>query len=338
MGWNQIVSRVVMLSFVAGGMAVGGTLEQVKKRGALQCGVSQGLPGFSSPDKKGRWKGIDVDFCHAVAAAVLGDSSKVKFIPLSSKERFTALQSGEVDLLSRNTTWTLARDSSLGVDWVGVTYFDGQGFMVRKDLKIKSAKELDGATICTNLGTTTELNIADFFRSKNMKYKLVTYEKTDETLKAYDAGRCDAYSTDQSGLYAMRLLLKNPKDHMILPDVISKEPLGPVVRHGDNQWADLVRWTLFVLLNAEELDISSKNIDKKLKSKQPAIARLLGTEGRIGKSLNLKNDWAYQVIKQVGNYAEIFEKNLGASSPLKISRGQNKLWTQGGLHYPMPIR
>ena len=336
MGWNQIVSRVVLVSLFTGGTLLGGTLEQVRKRGALQCGVSQGLPGFSSPDKKGRWKGIDVDFCHAVAAAVLGDSSKVKFIPLSSKERFTALQSGEVDLLSRNTTWTLARDSSLGVDWVGVTYFDGQGFMVRKDLKIKSAKELDGATICTNLGTTTELNIADFFRSKNMKYKLVTYEKTDETLKAYDAGRCDAYSTDQSGLYAMRLLLKNPKDHMILPDVISKEPLGPVVRHGDDQWLDVVKWVVNALIEAEEYGVTKANADKMAaESKNPGIRRLLGTDPGMGKNLGLDEKWALNAIKAKGNYGEIWEANI---PPLGLPRGVNQLWSKGGIMYAPPVR
>lgn len=313
-------------------------LEQVKKRGVLHCGVSQGLPGFSSPNRSGIWKGIDVDICRGVAAAVLGDSSKVKYSPLSSKERFTALQSGEIDLLSRNTTWTLSRDVSLGVDFAGVTYYDGQGFMVRKDLGVKKAKELDGATICTNLGTTTELNIADFFRANNIKYKLVSFEKTDEVLKAYDAGRCDAYSTDQSGLYAMRLLLKKPSDHVVLDEMISKEPLGPVIRHGDNQWADIVRWTLFAVLLGEEYGITSVNIDQKIKSKNPAVLRLLGIEGDFGKSLGLNNDWAYQIIKQVGNYSQIFESNLGSQSPLGIDRSQNRLWSQGGLHYPMPVR
>ena len=320
------------------GAVLAGTLGQVKKRGSLRCGVSQGLPGFSSPDKKGKWRGIDVDICHAVAAAVLGDSRKVKFVPLSAKERFTALQSGEIDLLSRNTTWTLKRDGSLGLDFVGVTYFDGQGFMVRKNLGVKAAADLDGATICTNLGTTTELNIADYFRSKKMKYKLVTFEKTDEVLKAYDAGRCDAYSTDQSGLYAMRLLLKKPDDHIILSDIISKEPLGPVVRHGDNEWADVVRWTLRALRGAEEFGITSKTVDKMVKSKNPAVSRMLGGEIGMGKAMGLRKDWAFQAIKQVGNYGEIFERNLGSKSPLNITRGQNRLWNKGGLHYPMPIR
>ena len=329
---------ILGLGILLSGGAYSDTLSTVKKKAHLRCGVSQGLPGFSSPDKKGRWRGIDVDVCRAVAAAVLGDASKVKYVPLSAKERFTALQSGEIDLLSRNTTWTLKRDSSLGVVFTGVTYYDGQGFMVRKDLGVKAAADLDGASVCTNLGTTTELNVADYFRSKNMKYKLVTFEKTDETLKAYDAGRCDVYTTDQSGLYALRLLLKDPKKHMILPDIISKEPLGPVVRHGDNKWGDIVRWTLYVLLSGEEYGLSSKTVDKKLASKNPAISRILGVQTNMGESLGLKKDWAFQVLKQVGHYGEMFDRNLGKDSPLKIERGINRLWNEGGLHYPMPVR
>lgn len=314
------------------------TLKDVQKRGSLKCGVTQGLPGFSAPDKAGKWKGIDVDVCRAVAAAVLGDSDKVKYIPLSAKERMTALQSGEIDLLSRVTTWTYQRDTALGLDFAGVTYYDGQGFMVRKNLKVKSPKELNGATICVNLGTTTELNLADYFNSQGMKYKILAFEKNDEVVAAYDAGRCDVFSTDISGLYADRIRLKKPEEHMIMEETISKEPLGPVVRHGDNQWADIVRWSLFAMLEAEELGISSNNLDSFKNSKNANIRRLLGYSGDYGKNLSLKKDWAFKIIKQVGNYAEVFDRNLGAQSPLKINRGLNALWKDGGLHYPMPFR
>ena len=316
------------------------TRAKVVKQGFLRCGVSQGLPGFSAPNSKGKWEGIDVDLCRAVATAVLGQADKVKYTPLSAKERFTALQSKEIDLLSRNTTWTLTRDTALGLDFTAVTYYDGQGFMVRKSLGIKSAKELNGATVCVNSGTTTELNVEDYFKSNNMKYKLVSFEKSDEVVAAYDNQRCDVYTTDQSGLYANRIKLKKPDDHMILPEVISKEPLGPVVRQGDDNWADIVRWTHFVMLEAEEHGITSKNVDQKRKdSKNPGIERLLGgKKSDLGKLLKLNKDWAYQIIKQVGNYGEMFERNLGAQSTLKINRGLNKLWSQGGLQYPMPVR
>ena len=318
--------------------AIAGTLDNVKQKGFVQCGVSQGLPGFSTPDDKSNWTGLDVDYCRSIAAAVLGDAAKVKYRPLSAKERFTALQSGEIDILSRNTTWTLVRDTSLGLDFIGVTYYDGQGFMVRKSKKISSAKKLGGATICVNTGTTTELNLADYFRTHKLKYKIVAFEKTDEVVAAYDAGRCDAYTTDQSGLYAERNKLKKPDDHVILPEVISKEPLGPVVRHGDNQWADIARWALYAMLEAEELGVTSVNVEAMKKEANPNIRRLLGLEGDMGKNLGLPNDWAYQIIKQVGNYGEAFERNVGVATPLKISRGQNALWTNGGLQYPMPIR
>ncbi|MFK7823573.1 MAG: amino acid ABC transporter substrate-binding protein [Oligoflexales bacterium] len=316
------------------------TLAKIVKKGFLRCGVSQGLPGFSAPNSKGQWEGIDVDLCRAVAASVLGKADKVKFTPLSAKERFTALQSKEIDLLSRNTTWTLTRDTALGLDFTAVTYYDGQGFMVRKSLKIKSAKELNGATVCVNSGTTTELNVEDYFKSNGMKYTLVSFEKTDEVVAAYDNKRCDVYTTDQSGLYANRIKLKNPDEHMILPEIISKEPLGPVVRQGDDNWADIVRWTHFVMLDAEEHGINSKNVDKFRKdSKNPSIERLLGRKkSDMGKLLKLNKDWAYRIIKQVGNYSEIFEKNLGSKSTLKIDRGLNKLWNQGGLQYSMPVR
>jgi general L-amino acid transport system substrate-binding protein len=314
------------------------TLDAVKKRGYLKCGVSQGLAGFSSPDKAGQWRGIDVDLCRAVAAATLGDAKKVKYTSLSAKERFTALQSGEIDLLSRNTSWTIVRDSSLAVDFPGVLYYDGQGFMVPKKLNVKSLKDLNGATVCVNLGTTTELNLADYFRSQKMTYKLVAFEKNDEVVAAYDAGRCDVMSSDQSGLYADRTRLKKPEDHVVLPELISKEPLSPAVRHGDNRWADIVRWTLFAMIEAEELKVTAANAAQQKTNNNPAVRRLLGFEGDIGKNLGLRPDWALQVIQQVGNYAEIFESNLGANTPLKIARGQNALWREGGLQYSMPFR
>lgn len=333
----NLKSMGVLISLMFGA-ASASTLDTVKKNNFIRCGVSQGLPGFSSPDDKGAWQGLDVDYCRALACAVLGDATKVKYRPLSAKERFTAIQSGEVDVLSRNTTWTLIRDTSLGLDFVGPMYYDGQGFMVRKSKKITGAKQLDGATICVNTGTTTELNLADYFRAKKMKFKMVAFEKSDEVVAAYDAGRCDAYTTDQSGLFSERNKLKVPGDHLILPEVISKEPLGPAIRHGDNQWGDIARWTMYALLEAEELGVTSKNVDEMKKDPSPNIRRLLGVEGEMGKNLGLGNDWVYQIIKQVGNYGESFERNLGATTPLKIARGQNELWKNGGLQYPMPIR
>ncbi|MDJ0983200.1 MAG: amino acid ABC transporter substrate-binding protein [Kiloniellales bacterium] len=318
--------------------ASAGTLDDVRGKGSVQCGVSQGLPGFSNPDTAGNWTGLDVDVCRGVAAAIFGDASKVKYTPLSAKERFTALQSGEVDVLSRNTTWTLVRDTSLGLDFVGVNYYDGQGFMVRSDLGIKSAKELAGASVCVNIGTTTELNMADFFRSNNMDYKPVVFEKADEVVAAYDAGRCDVYTTDASGLAAQRIKLKDPNAHVILPEIISKEPLGPVVRHGDNNWGDVVRWTLFAMVEAEELGVTSANVDEMKSSSNPNIKRLLGAEGEMGKSLGLPNEWAYNVIKQVGNYGESYDRNVGPNTALKLERGLNALWKDGGLQYPMPVR
>ena len=314
------------------------TLDDVKAKGFVQCGVSQGLPGFSNPDSAGNWTGIDVDVCRAVAAAVFGDASKVKYTPLSAKERFTALQSGEIDILSRNTTWTATRDTSLGLNFAGVNYYDGQGFMVRKDLNVKSALELSGASVCTNTGTTTELNVADYFRANKLEYEIVAFEKADEVVAAYDAGRCDVYTTDQSGLYAQRLKLTNPADHVVLPEIISKEPLGPVVRQGDDQWFNLVKWTHFAMVNAEELGITSANVDEMKGSDNPAIKRVLGTEGEFGTALGVSNDWAYNIIKQVGNYAETFDRNVGPDTPLAISRGVNDLWTRGGLQYAPPIR
>lgn len=314
------------------------TLERVKKNGYLRCGVNEGLIGFASPDAKGNWTGFDVDFCRGLAAVIFNDPNKVRYTPTSAKVRFTVLQSGEVDLLSRNTTWTMSRDVQLGLEFIAVSYYDGQGFMVPKKLKVTGAKQLNGATVCTNTGTTTELNLADYFRANNLKYKIIAFEKNNEVLAAYDAGRCDAYTTDASGLYAEKLKLKNPNDHLILPEIISKEPLGPAVNHGDQQWADLVRWTLFALVNAEELGVTSKNVDQMLKSPNPEIRRLLGVEGAFGEGLGLTKDWVVRLVKRVGNYGEIFERNVGQGSQLKIKRGLNALWNKGGVMYAPPVR
>ncbi len=314
------------------------TLEKVSSQGFITCGVSTGLPGFSNPNSKGEWEGIDVAYCQALAAAVLGDKSKVKYVPLTAKERFTALQSGEIDILSRNTTWTLHRDTALGLNFVGVTYYDGQGFMVNKDLGLQSAKELDGASVCVQSGTTTELNLADYFRNNSMSYKPVVFDTAAQTSKGFDAGRCDVLTTDQSGLYALRLNLKDPKSAVVLPEIISKEPLGPVVRQGDDQWFNITKWTLAAMINAEEYGITSKNADQMLKSKDPNIKRILGVDGPKGKALGIRDDWGYQIVKQVGNYGELFESTVGKDSPLQISRGVNALWNAGGFMYAPPIR
>jgi len=325
------------IMFVAQG-ASAQTLKAVKDRGILNCGANGTLAGFGLPDARGNWTGLDVDVCRAIAAAVLNDASKVKFVPLTAKDRFTALQSGEVDVLVRNTTWTSSRDSSLGLNFTGVDYYDGQGFMVRKSLKVNSALELNGASVCVQQGTTTELNLADYFRAHKMQLKSVTFATANEAVKAYDAGRCDSYTTDASGLYAERLRLANPSDHIILPEIISKEPLGPVVRHGDDQWFDVVKWVLFAMINAEELGITSKNVDEMTKSTNPNIKRFVGTEGNYGEQLGLTKDWAVRIVKLVGNYGEVFERNVGSGSPLKIDRGLNKLWDKGGIQYAPPIR
>jgi general L-amino acid transport system substrate-binding protein len=337
---TSLIAAAALAAAASSGTAQAGAIfDAIKSKGFVQCGVSTGLAGFSNPDDAGNWSGIDVDVCRAVAAAVFGDAEAVKFTPLTSKERFTALQSGEVDVLSRNTTWTLNRDTALGLDFVGVTYYDGQGFLVPKSLGVKSALELDGASICVATGTTTELNLADYFRANNMSYTPVVFERADEERAAYEQGRCDAYTTDQSGLYAQRAGLAKPDDHIVLPEVISKEPLGPVVRHGDNEWGDIVRWTLFAMLEAEEYGLTSQNVDDmKANSTNPQVRRLLGVEGDLGQGLGLPADWGYQIIRQVGNYGEIFERNLGTSTPLKIDRGLNALWTNGGLQYAMPVR
>ena len=317
----------------------GQTLDTVLKRGVLHCGVSDGLPGFSYTDASGNYAGIDADFCRAVAAALFGDAKKVKFTPLTAKERFTALQSGEIDVLSRNSTWTISRDVGMGMSFTGVTYYDGQGFLVNKKLGVKSARELDGATVCIQAGTTTEMNLSDYFRTNGMKYTPVTYEKSDESAKALESGRCDVLTSDQSQLYAQRTKLANPDDYVVLPEVISKEPLGPVVRQGDSEWFNVVRWTLFALVAAEEYGITSANVDQMAKtSTNPEVRRLLGLDTDFGKDMKLKKDWAYQIVKQVGNYGEMFERNVGKGSPLKIERGLNAQWNKGGLQYAPPFR
>lgn len=314
------------------------TLEAVQQNGFVKCGVNTGLSGFSNADKDGKWTGLDVDFCRGVAAAVLGDASKVRYIPLTAKERFTALQSAEVDLLSRNTTWTLTRDSSLGINFAGVIYYDGQGFMVSRKLGVKSALELDGAAVCILSGTTTELNLADYFRTNKMQYQPVVFDTSDQTVKGFESGRCDVLTSDQAQLYGQRIKLSKPEDAIVLPEIISKEPLGPLVRQGDDAWFNIVKWTLYAMLNAEEMGIDSSNIEQARNTTNPAVKRLLGLEGIRGKGLKLSDDWAYNIIKQVGNYAEIFERNLGQGSPLKIKRGLNALWKDGGLQYGPPVR
>ena len=335
------VSFVLALALATGfwaQCATAQTLKTVKDRGMVTCGVSQGLPGFSAPDDKGNWTGIDVDVCRAVAAAIFNDPTKVKFVPLSAKDRFTALQSGEIDLLSRNTTWTLSRDTTLGANFTGVTYYDGQGFMVRKSLKVNSALELNSASVCVQTGTTTEQNLADFFKSNNMKYEVVAFAGADETVKAYESGRCDAFTTDASGLHAYRLKMTNPADHVVLPEIISKEPLGPMVRHGDDQWFDIVKWVLFAMVDAEELGVTQRNVDEMAKSDKPELKRVLGTDGNFGEQLGLTKDWVIRIVKAVGNYGETFDRNVGAGSPLGIARGLNGLWNKGGIQYAPPIR
>ncbi|MHA1597685.1 MAG: amino acid ABC transporter substrate-binding protein [Alphaproteobacteria bacterium] len=333
----KILSAFAAVAFVSTA-ASAGTLDDVKKKGHVQCGVTTGLAGFALPDANNKWAGLDVDVCRAVAAAVLGDSNKVKFTPLTAKERFTALQSGEIDMLSRNTTWTLSRDVSMGQNFAGVNYYDGQGFLVTKALGVKSSKELDGASVCIQAGTTTELNLADYFTEMGMKYSAITFDTSDQTRQGFEAGRCDILTSDQSQLYALRTKMKDPSASMVLPEVISKEPLGPVVRQGDDQWFNVVRWSLNALISGEELGITSKNVDKMKSSANPGIKRFLGTSGDMGSMLGVSKDWAYNIIKQVGNYGESFERNVGMGSPLKISRGLNAQWNKGGLLYAPPIR
>jgi general L-amino acid transport system substrate-binding protein len=317
----------------------GATFDAVKGRGELVCGVHTGLYGFSAPDDKGAWKGIDVDVCRAVAAAMFGDAKKVKYVPLSAQARLTAVQSGEIDLLSRNTTWTLTRDTANGLNFTGINYYDGQGFMVAKKLGVTSAKELSGATVCVQTGTTTELNLADYFRAHKMELKPVTIEKYEEVTGAFLAGRCDAITSDASQLAAIRANdTPNPADYVILPELISKEPLGPSVRQGDDQWFDVVKWSLFAMIEAEERGITSGNVDEMLKSPDPNVQRLLGVTGDLGKGMGLDNKWAYHIVKQVGNYGESYDRTVGMGSKLQLPRGLNALWLNGGLQYSPPVR
>ena len=340
MEWRMTVGALFFAAaLLAGGLANAGELDRLKTKGFIQCGISGILPGFSTPDDKGNFSGLDVDYCRALAAAVFGDATKVKFTPLSAKERFTALQSGEIDVLSRNTTWTFNRDVGQGINFAGVLYYDGQGIMVKESVGVSCAKELDGATICVNQGTTSELNLADYFSANGLSFTPVTYENMNEVVAAYAKGRCDAYTADRSQLAAQRSKLQNPDDHIILPDVLSKEPLGPVVRQGDDQWFDVAKWTYFTLLNAEELGITSQNADiLRESSTNPNVRRLLGAEGSLGEKLGLANDFAFQIVKQVGNYGEIYDRNLGPDTPIGLPRGENALWTKKGLQYAPPMR
>jgi len=314
------------------------TLERIKQRGHLICGTSQGVAGFSLPDAQGQWRGFDTDLCRALAAAIFNDQEKAKYISLASKDRLTVLQSSEIDVLSRTTTWTLGRDAGFGLNFTAINYFDGQGFLVRKSTGVKDVKALNGASICVAQGTTTELNLADYFRNHGMKYEVIAYAGLDETIQAYEAGRCDAYTTDLSQLAANRMKLKAPAEHDLLPEMISKEPLGPWVRQGDDGWFDIVRWTVYAMLNAEEFGITQANVDEMVKSANPEIKRLLGAEGKFGESLGLSNDWVVRIVKAVGNYGESFDRHLGTKSPLNLPRGMNRLWTQGGLQYAPPVR
>ena len=334
-------SLALLFAFVISSVtANAGTKEDVTKKGSLNCGVSQGVPGFSNADASGKFTGIDVGMCRAVAAAVLGDANKVKYQPLSAKDRFEVLKSGQIDMLSRNTTWTLSRDAGLALEFVGTNFYDGQGFIVRKAAKINSAKKLNNVKVCVETGTTTELNLRDYFKANNLKYEAVAFTKADEAVAAYDAGRCDVYTTDKSGLAAQRTKMKNPAEHSVLPETISKEPLGPVVRGDDQNWKDIASWSLYVMIEAEELGVTSKNIDSMKSTDNPNIKRLLGLEGDTGKSLGLAPEWAYNIIKQVGNYGEVYEANVGTNTPLGLaSNGSpNQLWSKGGILYAPPVR
>jgi general L-amino acid transport system substrate-binding protein len=333
-----VAAALTGLSAISVCAHAGATFDNVKKKGFVQCGVSTGVPGFSAPDSKGEWKGIDVDMCRAVAATMFNDASKFKVTPLNTQQRFTALQSGEVDVLTRNTTQTLTRDTTLGLVGTGVNYYDSQGVMVSRDLGVKSAKELSGATICVQPGTTTELNLADWFRGQNLQFKPVVIDKYDEIVRAFAAGRCDAFTTDKSQLASTRTTLENPDKYIILPEDFSKEPLGPMVRQDDMQWFNVVRWALNAMLEAEEYGITSKNVDDQLKSTNPSVQRILGVTPGMGKNLGVDDKWAYTIVKQVGNYGESFERTLGQDSPLKLPRGLNEQWKKGGLMYGWPIR
>jgi len=339
MTFIKTAAAAAVMVLAAQAAHAGTTFDAVKARGKVICGTSTGVSGFSAPDSQGKWSGIDVDVCRAVAAAMFGDASKFEVVALTPVQRFTALQSGEIDVLTRNTTLTLQRDTSLGLNAVAVNFYDGQGFMVPVKLGVKSAKELNGATVCVQPGTTTELNLADYFRANNLQFKPVVIEKQDEVVGAYVSGRCDVLTTDRSQLASVRATqTPKPEDHMLLPEVISKEPLGPMVRHGDDQWMDVVRWSLFAMIEGEEYGITSKNVDDMLKSNDPNVKRILGATPGMGKALGVDEKWAYTIIKQVGNYGESFERNVGKGSALKLDRGPNEQWTKGGLLYAWPIR
>lgn len=326
------------LFLVSAGPAQSSLLDTVQENGRLTCGVTTGLPGFSQPDSDGNWTGLDVDTCRAMAAAILGDADAVQFIPLTAAERFTALQSGEIDVLTRNTTWTLVRDASLGINFTGTNYYDGQGFMVSTDLGVNSALELDGATVCIQSGTTTELNLTDYFRANGMSYDALVFDTSEQTVQGFNANRCDVLTSDQSQLAALRTQLDDPSSAVVLPEIISKEPLGPAVRQGDDRFFNVVKWSLFLQLNAEELGVSQANVDEMLESDDPAIQRLLGVSGNMGELLGLPADFGYQIISQVGNYADMFERNVGVDTPLGLQRGLNAQWTDGGIMYAPPVR
>ena len=337
---NTVFFGALAVAGLAAGVASAATLDDVKARGVLNCGVTTGVPGFATPNANGVWEGFDVAVCRAVAAAVFGDSDAVEFVPTTGKTRFTALASGEIDMLARNTTWTFSRDVDLKFEFTGVNYYDGQGFMVPRDLGVTSAKDLDGATVCIQTGTTTELNLADYFRANNISYEPVPIETNAEAQQQYLAGACDVYTTDASALAATRAAFENPADHVLLPEIVSKEPLGPLVRHGDNEWADIVRWTLNAMITAEELGVTSANIEELAAAPtgNPEINRLLGTEGELGAMLGLEADWAKNAIAAGGNYGEVFEKNIGENTPIGLARGLNAQWTEGGLMYSPPFR
>jgi general L-amino acid transport system substrate-binding protein len=328
----------LLSGLVASAACGAATLDTVKARGELVCGVSPGVPGFSLPDQQGNWTGLDVDFCRAVAAAIFDDPTKVKFVPLDPKDRFTALASATIDILSRQATWTLQRDTQLGLHFSVIDFYDGQAMMVRKSLKVATAKDFNDASVCVQGGTTTQLNLADYFRINDIKYEPVNFASGDEASKAFEAGRCDVFTTDASALFAYRLKLSNPDDFVVLPERISKEPLGPVVRRGDEAWADLVKWVHFAMVDAEELGLTSANVDEALKSANPEIKRFLGVEDNLGTGLGVPKDWAYRIVKKVGNYGEVYDRNFGPSTKLAIPRGLNNLWTKGGLQYAPPVR
>jgi general L-amino acid transport system substrate-binding protein len=338
MKFFKLAATAALLVAATAAAQAGTTFDNIKKKGFVQCGVSTGVAGFSAADSKGVWKGFDVDLCRAVATAMFGDASKFKVTPLTAQQRFTALQSGEIDVLTRNTTQTLTRDTTLGLLGAGVLYYDSQGVIVKKDLNIKSAKELNGATICVQPGTTTELNLADWFRANKIEFKPVVIEKLEEVTGAFVAGRCDAYTTDKSGLASTRSTLEKPDNYVILPEDFSKEPLGPMVRQGDEQWFNVVRWSLFAMIEAEEYGVTSKNVDDMLKSNNPNVQRILGVTPGMGKNLGVDEKWAYNIVKEVGNYGESFDRNIGEGSPLKLPRGLNQQWTKGGILYAWPIR